>query len=223
MTRHRIMGARVYHICDDLIEIMRLRQIKAVFVSASSSEVFKGNVDLINKLIKNNIKIMMQPIEMEWDGKSDINFRQLHEVDIEDLLPRDRIDIDLDSIGKLIKHKVVLITGAAGSIGYEMARQVAKFSPERLVLVDQAETPMHTVRLHMAKHYGWLEKRKRYLPEGMPTGGAIHNGGLVDCWRDRCKASDEQDGEVSNVLPEIHYDCGGLKHGVACKPLIVLA
>lgn len=157
MTRHRIMGARVYHICDDLIEIMRLRQIKAVFVSASSSEVFKGNVDLINKLIKNHIKIMMQPIEMEWDGKSDINFRQLHEVDIEDLLPRDRIDIDLDSIGKLIKHKVVLITGAAGSIGYEMARQVAKFSPERLVLVDQAETPMHTVRLHMAKHYGWLE------------------------------------------------------------------
>lgn len=157
MTRHRIMGARVYHICDDLIEIMRLRQIKAVFVSASSSEVFKGNVELINKLIKNNIKIMMQPIEMEWDGKSDINFRQLHEVDIEDLLPRDRIDIDLDSIGKLIKHKVVLITGAAGSIGYEMARQVAKFSPERLVLVDQAETPMHTVRLHMAKHYGWLE------------------------------------------------------------------
>ncbi len=157
MTKHRIMGARVYYADGDLVDIMRLRQIKAVFVSLSSSEVFKNNTELINRLVKNNIRILMQPAEMEWDGKSDINFRQLHEIDIEDLLPRDKIEVDLESIGNLIRHKVVLITGGAGSIGYEMARQVAKFSPERLVLVDQAETPMHTVRLHMAKHYGWLE------------------------------------------------------------------
>lgn len=157
MTKHRIMGARVYYADGDLVDIMRLRQIKAVFVSLSSSEVFKNNTELINRLVKNNIRILMQPAEMEWDGKSDINFRQLHEIDIEDLLPRDKIEVDLESIGNLIRYKVVLITGGAGSIGYEMARQVAKFSPERLVLVDQAETPMHTVRLHMAKHYGWLE------------------------------------------------------------------
>ena len=157
MAKHRVMGARVYYSGDDLVDTMRLRHIKAVFVSASSSETFKDNTELINDLVKNKIKIMMQPAEMEWDGKSDINFHQLHEIDIEDLLPRDKIDVDLDSIGNLIRHKVVLITGGAGSIGYEMVKQVAKFSPERLVIVDQAETPMHNVRLYMAKNHGWLE------------------------------------------------------------------
>ncbi len=157
MMKHRINGVRVYYIGDDLVDIMRLRQIKAVFVSASSSESFKNNTNLISKLVRNNIKILMQPTEMEWDGKRDINLRQLREIDIEDLLPRDKIEIDLESIGNLIRHKVVLVTGGAGSIGYEMVKQVAKFSPERLVIVDQAETPMHTVRLYMAKHHAWLE------------------------------------------------------------------
>ena len=156
LTEHRLMGARVY-LCDDkLVDLMRTNHIRALFVSPLRTEALRENTELVNKLIKNGIKIMMQPTEMEWDGKSDITINQLHEVDIEDLLPRDKITVDLDAIGNLIKDKIVLITGAAGSIGYEMTRQVAKFNPERLVLVDQAETPMHTVRLHMANHYPWL-------------------------------------------------------------------
>jgi len=157
MASHRLMGVRVYKTDDKLPEIMRNKHIRALFVSPLQQEEFANRPELVNALIKSGIKIMMQPAEMEWDGKSDVEFSQLHEVDIEDLLPRDRIEVDLKAIGELLKDKTVLITGAAGSIGYEMTRQVAKFHPAKLVLVDQAETPMHTVRLHMAKHYAWLE------------------------------------------------------------------
>ena len=76
---------------------------------------------------------------------------QLKEVDIEDLLPRDKIEIDLKAVEELLTGKSILITGAAGSIGSEMVRQIAKFTPQKLILIDQAETPLHDVRLMMAR------------------------------------------------------------------------
>ena len=80
----------------------------------------------------------------------------MREVDIEDLLPRDKIEVDMEAIGALLRDKRILITGAAGSIGNEMVRQVAIYKPECLILVDQAETPMHDVRLFMNKHYPYI-------------------------------------------------------------------
>ena len=94
---------------------------------------------------------------MEWDGKSDLSHKELREVEIEDLLPRDKIEIDMNAIGNMLRGKRILITGAAGSIGSEMSRQVAKYNPSELVLVDQAETPMHDVRLYMARNHGDLK------------------------------------------------------------------
>ena len=82
-----------------------------------------------------------------------MNHTQLREVNIEDLLPRDKIEIDLEAVRKQLTGKRILITGAAGSIGSEIVRQVAQFAPERMVLIDQAETPLHDVRLMMAR--GW--------------------------------------------------------------------
>lgn len=153
MRYHRMMGVKVYVNDDSLLDVMRAKHIRALFVSPLRSEALRENPKLVNSLVRNGIKVLMQPAEQEWDGKSELPTSQLHEVEIEDLLPRDKIEVDLEAIGRLLKGKVVLVTGAAGSIGYEMSRQVAKFGPSHLVLVDQAETPMHTVRLHMANHY----------------------------------------------------------------------
>lgn len=104
-------------------------------------EAIRNNQEMVDRLIKANIKIYMTPAAQEWDGKSDLNHTQLREVNIEDLLPRDKIEIDLEAVRKQLTGKRILITGAAGSIGSEIVRQVAQFAPERMVLIDQAETP----------------------------------------------------------------------------------
>jgi len=95
----------------------------------------------------------MLPGAYEWDGKSGFDHTRLKEVDIEDLLPRTQIDVDLDMIGKLLTGKSILITGAAGSIGSEIVRQTAQFRPQTLILIDQAETPLHDIRLMMARQW----------------------------------------------------------------------
>ena len=112
---------------------------------------------MVESLLKEGIKICMIPTVQEWDGKSDIDHTQLKEVDIEDLLPRAPIDIDLDAIGKLLAGKKILITGAAGSIGSEIVRQIARFRPQKLILIDQAETPLHDIRLMMARQFADIE------------------------------------------------------------------
>ena len=89
----------------------------------------------------------------EWDGKSELTHQQLREVEIEDLLPREKIEVDMDAIGSMLSGKRVLITGAAGSIGSEMVRQVAPYKLAEMILVDQAETPMHDIRLMMARQF----------------------------------------------------------------------
>ena len=106
---------------------------------------------MIDKLTAEGIKIMMMPKAQSWDGKSNLRHQMMCEVDIEDLLPRDKIEVDMNAIGKLLSGRTILITGAAGSIGSEMVKQIAIYKPQRLILVDEAETPMHDVRLFMNK------------------------------------------------------------------------
>lgn len=149
-----LLGERVYYDDDSVVETMQKYKVSALLVSPLQREHFVSRTSLIDALIKAGIKILITPAEAEeWDGKSDISHQQLREVEIEDLLPRDKIEIDMDAIGEMLTGKRILITGAAGSIGSEMARQVAKFNPADLILVDQAETPMHDVRLYMARNH----------------------------------------------------------------------
>lgn len=148
-----LMGVNVYHVDDNTCNLMVKKHIKALFVSPLRSDSLRNNQDFVNSLVSAGIKIYMIPAEQEWDGKKDFSHQILREVDIEDLLPREKIEVDMGAIATSLANKRILITGAAGSIGSEMVRQVAKYNPSELVLIDQAETPLHDIRLMMAKSF----------------------------------------------------------------------
>ena len=151
-----LLGVPVYYDDDKVIGVMKKKGVTVLLVSPIQSERFTNRTTLIDALVEAGIQIMMMPQAEEWDGRSDLSHHQLKEVEIEDLLPRKKIEVDMDAIGAMLKGKRILITGAAGSIGSEMARQVAKFAPVELILIDQAETPMHDVRLYMAANHSDL-------------------------------------------------------------------
>lgn len=148
-----LLGKKVYLNGENIVEILLKEGVKMLLVSPLKSDVFRNNQQMVDSISKASIKIMMMPVAEEWDGKSEFTYRQLHEVEIEDLLPREKIEVDMDAIGSMLTGKCVLITGAAGSIGSEMVRQIAPYKPIEMVLVDQAETPMHDIRLMMARQF----------------------------------------------------------------------
>lgn len=151
MFNKTLLGVRVYANDDRIVDIMKKSNVSALLVSPLKSDEIRHNNDMINRLISAGIKIMMIPEAKEWDGKTDISYTQLKEVNVEDLLPRDKIEIDMQAVGNLLRGKRILITGAAGSIGSEMVRQIAPYGPAELILIDQAETPLHDIRLMMAR------------------------------------------------------------------------
>lgn len=148
-----LMGKPVYLNEKGLAGRLSEMGVKAILVSPLKAEKFRDNTSMVDEVIAAGMKIMMMSGGEEWDGKSALNHEHFQEVDIEDLLPREKIQIDMDAIGALLSGKRILITGAAGSIGSEMVRQVAKFNPAEMILIDQAETPMHDIRLMMSKDY----------------------------------------------------------------------
>lgn len=152
-----LMGKPVYLNERGLAAALRREGVKVLLVSPLKSELFRANTEMIDEFISAGIKIMMETQPEAWDGKDDnISHTQLHDVEIEDLLPRDKIEVDMDAIGKLLRDRRILITGAAGSIGSEIVRQVAKYSPAEMILIDQAETPMHDLRMMMARDYSLI-------------------------------------------------------------------
>lgn len=153
MRNSYLMGKRVFINGKGIAIKMKEMKVRVLLVSPLKSELFRNNTEMVDEFVQVGIKIMMMPAALEWDGKSDMTYQHLHEVEIEDLLPRDKIEVDMDAIGAMLKGKRVLITGAAGSVGSEMVRQVAIYKPEEMVLIDQAETPMHDIRLMMLRQF----------------------------------------------------------------------
>ena len=154
----QLMGQRFYNESDDLAEVIKTERIKAVLVSPLRTNDFRLNQSIQDTLISSGVKIYMsqsaQEVSIDEDGVlTNPGDMQLHEVSVEDLLPRDEIKVDLKSVEELLKGKRVLITGSAGSIGSEIVRQVASFKPAAMMLLDQAETPQHDIRLMMAKDF----------------------------------------------------------------------
>ena len=159
-SRHiMLMGQKVYNVDDDLAEIVRRLHIKAVLVSPLRVSEFRNNQAVQDVLIGAGCKIFMAQQAKEAkieDGQitdEDIEDMQLKEVSVEDLLPRTEIRVDLKSVEEMLTGQRVLITGSAGSIGSEIVRQVARFRPAAMMLIDQAETPEHDIRLMMAKDF----------------------------------------------------------------------
>ncbi len=153
MPGHLLMGVRVYANGKNISQTMLEKGAHTLLVSPRKNDVISNNQEMVDSLTRAGIKIMMMPRAQEWDGKTSLDHNQLKEVDIVDLLPRDKIEIDLAAVGKLLKGKSIMITGAAGSIGSEMVRQIAAFSPGNLILIDQAETPLHDIRLMMKNRW----------------------------------------------------------------------
>ena len=155
----QLMGMRVYNVNDDLAAIIRREHIEGILVSPLRADEFRNNQEAQDVLIGAGCKIFMAQSAKEakiQDGQitdEDIEGMQLHEVQVEDLLPRQEIMVDMKSVAELLSGKNVLITGAAGSIGSEIVRQVASFKPAALMLIDQAETPEHDIRLMMKRDF----------------------------------------------------------------------
>lgn len=149
IKHHHLMGTKVYAPDLNTIKKMRNNNISTLLISPGAINVFRANKDFQDALLAEGIHIYM-PTTQEWNRNEQ---QQLKEVSIEDLLPRDEISIDMESVGSMLHGKRILITGSAGSIGSEMVRQIAKYSPAELILIDSAETPQHDIRLMMAKQF----------------------------------------------------------------------
>ena len=151
LINKEIMGVRVYPNDEMLAENLRRHRIEVVIVSPAKMDELK-NTDMVDRLLALNIRLMTAPPLSEWNSPV-LKRDQLKDIQIEDLLPRDPIQIDIRKVASHLEGKRVMITGAAGSIGSEIMRQVASFNPYKLILVDQAETPLHDIRLELQDHW----------------------------------------------------------------------
>lgn len=142
-----MMGVKVFPNDDTLIDVLNDRDVQTIIISSAKMEELKKS-DMADRLLVHNIKLMTAPPLSEWNGQA-LSRTQLKEIQIEDLLQRNPIEIDIHKVASHLEGKRVMITGAAGSIGSEIMRQVASFNPYKLILVDQAETPLHDIRLEL--------------------------------------------------------------------------
>ena len=150
-----MMGVNVYPNDGALPEHFRQDRVAALIVSPAKAKTLKES-DLPDRVLKEGIKIFLAPeVSDDWDPSS--QKRVVKEVQIEDLLGRDPIKINMQEIAPHLEGKRVLITGAAGSIGSEIMRQVAMFNPYQLILIDSAETPLHDIRLELKNKWSEIE------------------------------------------------------------------
>ena len=150
-----MMGVNVYPNDGELPEHFLRDRVAAMIVSPAKAKILKDS-DLPDRVLKEGVKIFLAPeVSDDWDPSQ--RKQVVKEVQIEDLLGRDPIKINMQEIAAHLEGKRVLITGAAGSIGSEIMRQVAKFNPYQLILIDSAETPLHDIRLELKNKWSEIE------------------------------------------------------------------
>jgi Predicted nucleoside-diphosphate sugar epimerases len=152
-----MMGVNVYANDGEIPERIQRDHVTALIVSPAKAKTLK-NSDLADRMLREGVRIFLAPeVSDDWDPTT--QKQVVKEVQIEDLLGRDPIKINMQEIAPHLEGKRVLITGAAGSIGSEIMRQVAMFNPYQLILIDSAETPLHDLRLEIKNRWSELEAR----------------------------------------------------------------
>ena len=149
----RLMGEPVYEVDASLPDVIRRKGIAAVLVAPDRIDRFRNDTALQDYILQSGARIFSANNVVDTEHDAIKGAPALKEVSIEDLLPRDEIRVDLESVAESLRGRRVLITGSAGSIGSEIVRQVASFSPSSLMLIDSAETPQHDIRRMMARDF----------------------------------------------------------------------
>lgn len=149
----RLMGEPVYEVDASLPDAIRRNGIAAVLVAPGRIGKFRNDTALQDYILQSGARIFSANNVVDTEHDAIKGAPTLKEVSIEDLLPRDKICVDLESVAESLRGKRILITGSAGSIGSEIVRQVASFSPSSLMLIDSAETPQHDIRRMMAHDF----------------------------------------------------------------------
>lgn len=188
-----MMGLRVRLLNDSLFVWMRARGIQHVIVSPLKMQEINPARDL-QVFIDHNIRILTTPYFTQWDNIDEIDMQRIGRVEairIEDLLERPEINVDTDNVHQIINKRVVLVSGAAGSIGSELVRQVQKYEPQVTILLEMAESPLHDLTLDLQKQF----PRARFIPV------------IADV---RNRARIEQ--VFSEMRPDVVYHAAAYKH-----------
>ncbi len=154
-----LMGKPIFEVNSQLTEELKNSSIFAVLVAPGRIARFREDSVLQDYILNAGVKIFVSNMTEEFDKEDQLPDPKLNEVSIEDLLPRDEIKVDLESVSQVLSGRRVLVTGSAGSIGSEIVRQVASFKPESMVLIDSAETPQHEIRMMLKKSFPELRTR----------------------------------------------------------------
>ncbi len=136
----RIEGVTIYH-SDDLESILIGQKVNKVIIAIQNPDKVKKN-RIVDICLAHNVEVMNVPSAKSWIN-GEFSTKQIRKIKIEDLLGREEISLSTDSISKELKDKVVLVTGAAGSIGSGLVSQIEQFSPKQLILLDQAESGLY--------------------------------------------------------------------------------
>lgn len=149
----RLMGEPVYEVDASLPDVIRRNGIAAVLVAPGRIDRFRNDTALQDYILQSGARIFSANNVVDTEHDAIKGAPTLKEVSIEDLLPRDEICVDQESVAESLRGKRILITGSAGSIGSEIVRQVASFAPSKMMLIDSAETPQHDIRRMMAHDF----------------------------------------------------------------------
>jgi len=188
-----LVGMRVRTLNDSLFIWMRAHGIRHVIVSPLKMQEINPARDL-QVFIDNNIRILTTPYFTQWDNIDDIDIQRVGRVEairIEDLLERPEINVDTDNVRQIINRRVVLISGAAGSIGSELVRQVQKYEPQVTILMEMAESPLHDLVLDLQKQF----PKSRFIP-------------VIADVRNRVRVEQV----FSEMRPDIVYHAAAYKH-----------